>query len=73
MQLAVDVADNDDIASGVRWVDGQAVGLLVEDVGGGEEEALEAVGGEDRGEGGRREVAGRVVEGGGKVLDPLEG
>lgn len=45
----------------------------MEDVGGGEEEALEAVEGEDRGEGGRREVARRVVEGGGEGLDPLKG
>lgn len=58
---------------GSGGVDTDAVGLLVENVGGGKEEAVEGVDGEEEGEGGRGEVLRVVVERRGEGTDPLAG
>lgn len=69
----MNVADNDDAAGLVADVDGHAVALLVEDVRGGEYQAVEDGEGEDGGETGGREVAGGPIEGGGEGPDPFDG
>ena len=69
VQLTVNVTDHNDSAGVVR-VDSETVRLLVEDLGGGENQRVEDMNWKNRREFRGRNILGRPVKGRYQILDP---